>query len=186
MDLSERTFAPPPVRESVLEDRRQRGDAGPPGLGSNPMPATSWLCDIWGYLLPRHTLCKTCGLTLQISAQDLTVWAGSGGWLDFALSHQLSCLYGARSAKTASHAVRDQGAVSGSLSSSLLGLPHTSGSGSPKGGIPSCQSLLDEGEDVSAISQGEKRLAQCVCVWGGRVRGVCEIARGIFEYKLSR
>lgn len=138
----------------------------PAGLGSNPMPATSWLCDIWGYLLPRHTLCKTCGLTLQISVQDLTVWAGSGGWLDFALSHQLSRLYGARSAKTASHAVRDQGAVSGSLSSSLLGLPHTSGSGSPKGGIPSCQSLLDEGEDVSAISQGEKRLAQCVCVGG--------------------
>lgn len=101
----------------------------PAGLGSNPMPATSWLCDIWGYLLPRHTLCKTCGLTLQISVQDLTVWAGSGGWLDFALSHQLSRLYGARSAKTASHAVRDQGAVSGSLSSSLLGLPHTWGLG---------------------------------------------------------
>lgn len=86
----ERKFAPRRGGGAVVVvspggQQEERG-AGLPGLALNPMPATSWLGDILGYLLPRHTPCQTRGLTLQVSAQDVTVGAGSVEPLDFALS----------------------------------------------------------------------------------------------------
>lgn len=86
----ERKFAPHRGGGAVVVvspggQQEERG-AGLPGLGLNPMPATSWLGDILSYLLPRHIPCQTRGLTLQVSAQDVTVGAGSVEPLDFALS----------------------------------------------------------------------------------------------------